>query len=183
MSRPTQPGHCTSLPAGLIAAVCRALRQTRVHILIRPRPGYFLYSRDELSVMRQDVLHAATCGAHGVALGMLTADGAVDQDQLRPFADLCLALGMRTGGCCGACGVGGLACNIKPNTALSVCRQIRGAPGCLPAYFAGLDLTFHRAFDLIKDQRKALDDLVACRVRRVLSSGGWSRPAHPASCT
>jgi copper homeostasis protein len=35
-----------------------------------------------------------------------------------------------------------------------------------------LDLTFHRAFDLVKDQRVALNDLVACRVRRVLSSGG-----------
>lgn len=36
----------------------------------------------------------------------------------------------------------------------------------------GLELTFHRAFDLVKDQRAALNDLVACRVRRVLSSGG-----------
>lgn len=46
---------------------------------------------------------------------------------------------------------------------------------CIPA---GLELTFHRAFDLVKDQRAALNDLVACRVRRVLSSGGagaaWS---------
>ena len=49
--------------------------------------------------MRQDVMHAASCGAHGVVLGMLTPGGAIDQDQLRPFADLCLALG---GGAAGA---------------------------------------------------------------------------------
>ena len=95
--------HCS---AGLIAAVCRALSQTRVHALIRPRPGDFLYSREELAVMRQDVLHAASCGAHGVVLGMLTPGGTIDQDQLRPFTDLCLALGW--GGAGGWCGCGSI---------------------------------------------------------------------------
>ncbi|KAL4428335.1 hypothetical protein ABPG75_002424 [Micractinium tetrahymenae] len=113
---------------GLVSAVCRSLTQCRVHVLIRSRPGDFLYSPQELQVMRADVLHAASCGAHGVVLGMLTPAGEVDADALRPFVELCSAL--------------------------------------------GLDLTFHRAFDLVKDQQKALDDLVACRVRRVLSSGG-----------
>ncbi|PRW44263.1 copper homeostasis [Chlorella sorokiniana] len=111
-----------------MAAVCRALSQARVHVLIRPRPGDFLYSPEELQVMRQDVLHAASLGAHGVVLGMLTPGGGIDTRQLQPFVELCSAL--------------------------------------------GLDLTFHRAFDLVKDQRVALNDLVACRVRRVLSSGG-----------
>lgn len=113
---------------GLVTAVCRALTRCRVHVLIRPRPGDFLYSPQELQVMRSDVLHAASCGAHGVVLGMLTPGGEADVHALRPFVELCAAL--------------------------------------------GLDLTFHRAFDLVKDQRKVLDDLVACRVRRVLSSGG-----------
>lgn len=52
---------------------------------------------------------------------------------------------------------------------------LKGVPASLPvptlSPIAGLDLTFHRAFDLVKDQRAALNDLVACRVRRVLSSG------------
>lgn len=81
------------LPAGLVAAVCRTLKQARVHVLIRPRPGDFLYSPGELQVMRADVLHAASCGATGVVLGMLKASGAVDQDALRPFVELCIALG------------------------------------------------------------------------------------------
>lgn len=43
--------------------------------------------------MRADVLHAASCGAHGVVLGMLDAAGRVATDQLRPFVELCSALG------------------------------------------------------------------------------------------
>ena len=43
--------------------------------------------------MRQDVLHAASCGAHGVVLGMLTPGGTIDTNQLRPFVELCSALG------------------------------------------------------------------------------------------
>ena len=45
--------------------------------------------------MRQDVLHAASCGAAGVALGMVTERGGVATDQLRPFVELCSALGGR----------------------------------------------------------------------------------------
>ena len=44
--------------------------------------------------MRHDVLHAASCGVHGVVLGMLRADGSIDTDQLRPFVELCSTLGV-----------------------------------------------------------------------------------------
>lgn len=46
-----------------------------------------------LQIMKHDVLHAASCGAHGVVLGMLTADGSIDTAQLLPFTELCAALG------------------------------------------------------------------------------------------
>ncbi|HET7696925.1 MAG TPA: copper homeostasis protein CutC [Vicinamibacterales bacterium] len=37
---------------------------------------------------------------------------------------------------------------------------------------AGLPVTFHRAFDEVRDQRAAVEDLVSSGVRRVLTSGG-----------
>ncbi|KAG1664528.1 hypothetical protein FOA52_012995 [Chlamydomonas sp. UWO 241] len=37
---------------------------------------------------------------------------------------------------------------------------------------AGLDVTFHRAFDLVADQATALDTLIALGCHRVLTSGG-----------
>ena len=36
----------------------------------------------------------------------------------------------------------------------------------------GLDFTFHRAFDMVRSQRQALDALISCGVPRVLTSGG-----------
>lgn len=69
--------------------------------------------------MRQDVLHAASCGAHGVVLGMLTPGGTIDTNQLQPFVELCSALGalpLAAGGwvVCAACGSWGIACRACP---------------------------------------------------------------------
>ena len=64
--------------AGLIKRVCESVMMP-VMVLIRPRPGDFLYDDDELEVMREDILTAKRCGASGVVLGMLASDGSVDE--------------------------------------------------------------------------------------------------------
>lgn len=72
---------------GLMRAV-RSRIKIGVHVMIRPRSGDFLYSDDDLAVMREDILHAAQCGVDGVALGLLTADGDVDLARTRELVEL-----------------------------------------------------------------------------------------------
>ncbi|GAA4679496.1 copper homeostasis protein CutC [Gordonia humi] len=50
-----------------------------VHVLIRCRPGGFVYSRDEIEVMAFDVAAVVAAGARGVVVGALRADGSVDE--------------------------------------------------------------------------------------------------------
>lgn len=51
-----------------------------VHVLIRPRPGDFRYTIDEIRCMERDITLAVELGAHGVVIGALGVDGSVDLD-------------------------------------------------------------------------------------------------------
>jgi copper homeostasis protein len=115
----------TTPSAGMISAVKAAVR-IPVFVIVRPRGGGFVYSHDEISVMRLDIEAAKMLGADGVAVGALTRDGKIDADALRLLADTA----------------------------------------------APLPVTFHRAFDLVRDQQQALELLIQHGVARVLTSGG-----------
>ena len=56
-----------------------------VYVMIRPRGGDFLYSDQEVEVMRKDIELMKSHGADGLVLGALTEDGRVD-------AELCMEL-------------------------------------------------------------------------------------------
>ncbi|KQR26398.1 copper homeostasis protein CutC [Microbacterium sp. Leaf151] len=49
------------------------------HVLIRCRPGDFLYTEDELDVMVRDITAIVAAGADGVVLGALRSDGGIDE--------------------------------------------------------------------------------------------------------
>lgn len=62
---------------GLVrAAVASGIKD--VNVLVRPRPGDFLYTEEELGVMADDIKAVIAAGATGVVIGVLTADGDVD---------------------------------------------------------------------------------------------------------
>ncbi|CAL8283940.1 unnamed protein product [Arctogadus glacialis] len=56
-----------------------------IYVMIRPRGGDFLYSEQEVEVMRRDIQLMKSNGADGLVLGVLTEDGRVD-------AELCMEL-------------------------------------------------------------------------------------------
>lgn len=72
--------------AGLIESVC-SNTGIKVHVLIRPRGGDFLYSDSEFSVMRRDIDMAGEKGADGIVTGILNNDGTVDLERTALIAD------------------------------------------------------------------------------------------------
>jgi copper homeostasis protein len=77
--------------AGLIATVRKDVT-LRLHVLIRPRPGDFVYSQDEFEVMKRDILLARQLGANGIVLGILEESGAVDIMRTRELVELSFPL-------------------------------------------------------------------------------------------
>ncbi|WP_369046736.1 copper homeostasis protein CutC [Sinomonas sp. P10A9] len=57
-----------------------------VHVLVRPRPGGFTYTDDELEAIERDCLLAVRAGAAGVVVGMLALDGGPHTEVLRRVA-------------------------------------------------------------------------------------------------
>ena len=76
----------TTPSAGTIGAALSRVG-VPVFVMIRPRGGDFLYSPMERAVMMRDIATARTLGAHGVVLGVLTADGGVDVEGTRALVE------------------------------------------------------------------------------------------------
>lgn len=110
---------------GTIETTLRSVDRIRVHVIVRPRAGDFIYSPAEVDAMVRDVQAAVAAGAHGVVVGALTAEGDVD----------------------------------VPTT-----RKLIEAAGTA-------SITFHRAFDMVRDPFQALEQLIELGVDRVLTSG------------
>ncbi|MEV0039971.1 copper homeostasis protein CutC [Streptomyces sp. NPDC050804] len=62
--------------AALVEAVAR--EGLPVHVLVRCRPGDFVYAAEEITLMAAEVRSVIASGACGVVIGALTADGALD---------------------------------------------------------------------------------------------------------
>ena len=82
---------CAGIPEGGTTpsygeiVTARELLDIRLHVIIRPRGGDFLYSPTELKTMVRDVEMARKAGADGVVFGCLTAEGEVDMEAMRPL--------------------------------------------------------------------------------------------------
>ncbi|HCM21378.1 MAG TPA: copper homeostasis protein CutC [Porphyromonadaceae bacterium] len=64
----------------------------KLHVIIRPRGGDFLYSDLEHRVMLKDIEMARSIGVDGVVIGCLTPQGEVDMPRNRELIDAALGL-------------------------------------------------------------------------------------------
>jgi copper homeostasis protein len=64
-----------------------------VYVMIRPRGGDFVYSLDEIDIMKNDILMCKELKADGIVFGMLNKDGSVD---VETCADLLQAWDSKT---------------------------------------------------------------------------------------
>lgn len=79
---------CASLATGGLSpslALFREIRKRcdiRIHVLLRPRFGDFLYSDAETDVLCEEVKIFREAGAEGIVIGCLTSDGALDMPRM-----------------------------------------------------------------------------------------------------
>jgi copper homeostasis protein len=59
----------------------RAVDGIRIHVMIRPRGGDFVFDDDEFAIMRADIESAKVAGADGVVIGVLTPDGEINAER------------------------------------------------------------------------------------------------------
>ena len=82
---------CADLVIGGTTPSLALLRQVKaetglpVRALLRPRFGDFCYDRYELAQMEQSAAELVEAGADGIVTGVLTPDGVLDVDALRPI--------------------------------------------------------------------------------------------------
>ena len=86
---------CSALLAGGLTPYEALLRQIReesdiaIRCLMRPRPGDFLYTAEELELMRRQIFSLKEAGADGFVIGCLTADGDLDFNAMKPLIEAC----------------------------------------------------------------------------------------------
>jgi copper homeostasis protein len=56
-------------------------------VMIRPRGGNFVYTKEELVVMQRDIKHCRAIGVDGIVIGLLTKENRVDTDVLNRIKD------------------------------------------------------------------------------------------------
>ena len=82
---------CSALLAGGLTPYAELLRQIRresdipIRCLIRPRPGDFLYTREEIQMMAAQITQLRDSGADGFVIGCLTPQGELDGHAMAPL--------------------------------------------------------------------------------------------------
>lgn len=85
---------CDNLPEGGTTpsygtiALARELLSIKLHVIIRPRGGDFLYSDLEFEAMKRDIEFCKQQGIDGIVIGLLNADGTIDKLRTKELVDI-----------------------------------------------------------------------------------------------
>ncbi|UJP11241.1 copper homeostasis protein CutC [Microbacterium sp. KUDC0406] len=82
-----ETGGLTPSAAAVDAVLEAARRADRVAVLVRPRPGGFVYDTDEIALIAADVRELVRRGAGAVVVGALDAGGRIDVEALSRWTD------------------------------------------------------------------------------------------------
>ena len=84
---------CSNLIIGGTTPTLALFRQIRdhtnirIHVLIRPRFGDFLYTKQELHIIAKEIDMFRKAGAEGIVIGCLTPDGSLDCEAMHFLID------------------------------------------------------------------------------------------------
>lgn len=78
-------GGLTPSPDAVVEAVGLTGANLGVHVLIRSRPGDFVYTAEEIANMVDQIVRTVAAGASGVVVGALTPEGVIDEQATATF--------------------------------------------------------------------------------------------------
>ena len=67
---------------------CMEALSIPVFVMIRPRGGNFIYSEDEINIMKEDIKICKQFDVQGIVFGLLTKDGKVDAENTSKLIEL-----------------------------------------------------------------------------------------------
>lgn len=132
-------------------ALYKQIRETvdiRIHVLIRPRFGDFLYSPQEMNIMEKEIDMFREAGAEGIVIGCLSPDGSLDTAQMKRLI--------------------AHACGNHPDSCF------RGSTDDSTSDNGGMHITLHRAFDMCLDPFRTLEEARELGIHTILTSGQGS---------
>lgn len=71
---------------GFVNAACRT--NIKVNVLVRPRPGNFVYADDEFKIICDDIIKLKELNINGIVAGILTKDGNIDIERTKNLVTL-----------------------------------------------------------------------------------------------
>ena len=90
--------YCAALAVGGVTPSAGAMARLRdipvpCRVMIRPRPGDFIYGASDVAMMKHDIALARDHGAEGVVIGAAMRDGRLDRDMLADLLSVAGGLG------------------------------------------------------------------------------------------